>query len=119
MVWFCHYNLVKLKTLLLPNAVRIDEISGILLGDGLHYAFDIVLLQPLMTGLLGAHRSILPGSTSAIATKSPSPSFPAQHLILCEFADALRLQVAHLNRRDLVAVGDAACDLLPSGLDFL
>jgi len=42
-----------------------------------------------------------------------------QHLILCDLPDALRLPVTHLNRRDLVAVGDAARDFLPSGLDFL
>src|SRR3546814_15046263 len=37
----------------------------------------------------------------------PRPTFPAQCLILCDLPDALRLLVAHLTRRDLVAVGDA------------
>jgi len=42
-----------------------------------------------------------------------------ERLFLRNLTNALRLLVAHLNRRDLVAVGDAARDLLPSGLDFL
>jgi hypothetical protein len=49
---------------------------------------------------------------------SSRPPLPAPGLILGDFADALRLLVAHLDRRDLVAVGNAARDLLASGLYF-
>ena len=49
----------------------------------------------------------------------PRPTFPAQYLILCDLPDALRLLVAHLNRRDFVAAGDAPRYLLTSGLYFL
>lgn len=51
-----------------------------------------------------------------LSARSPTP---VQCLILRNLTNALRLLVADLNRRDLVAVGDAARDLLTSGLDFL
>ena len=41
---------------------------------------------------------------------------PAQHLILCDFADALGLLIPHLDDGDLVTVGDADRNLLASGL---
>ena len=47
------------------------------------------------------------------------PTLPAQCLILGDLSNALRLLAAHLNRRDLVAIGDPARYLLTSGLDFL
>ena len=65
------------------------------------------------------------GATSNLTRLEPSfsilprPTIPAQCLILGDFSDALRLLVAHLNRRDPIAIGDAARDFMTSGLDFL
>ena len=57
--------------------------------------------------------------TSAPLSNLPRPTLPAHCLILGDFSDALRLLVAHLDHRDLVAIGDAARYLLASGLYFL
>lgn len=55
---------------------------------------------------------------SASFSNSSRPPLPAQRLILGNLPDALRLPAAHLNRRDLFVIGDAASDLVPPGLDF-
>jgi len=66
--------------------------------------------------LICKEKSILPGS---IFSGLAGSAITLQRLFLSDVAHSLSLLVPHLNDGDLVAVGDAASDLLTSGLDFL
>jgi hypothetical protein len=75
--------------------------------------------QPVNSGGFGTQSVLRSVGRHFLRPPLPRPTIPAQYLILCYLPDALRLLVAHLNRGDLIAIGNPARYLLTSGLDLL